>query len=102
MHVIAPNSATPTNLQRIKKAAKWYLCGSSPADNIKNWMLEGGAKGLVFGAIAGGVTGTVLSTPVGGVLGAVAGGVIDGTVGAASRVLWGSAASMACTLAGAY
>jgi hypothetical protein len=64
------------------------LCGSSPANNILNWTLEGAGKGLVVGAVTGGITGTLLGTPVGGVIGAFAGGVVDGAVGGATGVLW--------------
>ena len=68
----------------IKRLAKDYFCGSSPAANVRNWMVEGAAKGVVVGGATGGFTGTVLGTPVGGVIGAVAGGVIDGAVGGAN------------------
>ena len=92
----------PSNFQRFKKAAKWYLCGNSPADNIKNWTLEGGAKGVAVGSIAGGVTGTIFGTPVGGFAGAILGGLVEGTVGAGTGVFAGSAASLACSSFGVY
>jgi hypothetical protein len=99
---VLPGGPPLLTKQQIKQAAKTYLCGSSPADNVKNWMIEGTVKGLVFGAVAGGITGTVVGTPVGSAVGAVTGGVIDGAIGGASGVIWGSIASWACSAAGAY
>ncbi|MFZ0318559.1 MAG: hypothetical protein WAL56_05485 [Candidatus Sulfotelmatobacter sp.] len=89
-------------LAALRQAAKGYLCGSSPANNIRNWTIEGGAKGTAVGAIAGGVTGTVLGTPVGGFFGAILGGLIDGTVTAGGGVFGGSAASVVCSSLGVY
>ena len=85
-----------------KNLAKSYLCGSSPANNIRNWTIEGGIKGAAVGAIAGGVTGTVLGTPVGGFFGAILGGLIDGTVTAGGGVFGGTAASAVCSALGVY
>lgn len=99
---IAPHNSENKNAQRLKKIAEWYLCGRSPADNAKNWMFEGGVKGIVFGVISGGLTGTIFGTPVGGVLGAILGGVTEGTVGAGGGVLYGTAASIGCAALGVY
>lgn len=99
---VIPGGAPPVTVAQLKKIAKSYLCGSSPANNILSWTLEGAGKGLVVGAVTGGITGTLLGTPVGGVIGAFGGGVVDGAVGGATGVLWGSAASLACSLGGSY
>lgn len=96
-------SVVITQLKSIPKVvAKEYFCGSSPADNIKNWTLEGAGKGFVFGTVAGGITGTIFGTPVGGFAGAIAGGVVEGTLGAGAGVFGGSAASLVCSGLGAY
>ena len=86
----------------LKKWTRAYLCGSSPANNVRNWTIEGAVKGAGVGAIAGGVTGTVLGTPVGGFFGAILGGLIDGTVTAGGGVFAGSAASAVCSTLGTY
>jgi hypothetical protein len=62
---VLPGGPPLITKQQIKQAAKAYLCGSSPADNVKNWAAEGTVKGLVFGGAAGAITGTVVGTPVG-------------------------------------
>jgi hypothetical protein len=37
----ANNGNKGTNIPAlIKKEAKWYLCGTSPADNVKSWMFK--------------------------------------------------------------
>jgi len=95
----------PRSMIPARRSSNWlqeYACGSSPANNIRNWTLEGAVKGFVVGAIAGGVTGTVLGTPVGGVVGAIFGGLIDATVTAGGGVFGGAAASMACSSLGMY
>jgi len=91
---------------RVAGTVKWYLCGTSPTNNVENWMLEGAGKGIVFGAVTGGVFGTVLGAGVGDEVtvpvAAFLGGVAEGTVGATAGIIWGTVASGACYAAGVY
>jgi hypothetical protein len=79
---------------KIRRWAKWYLCGSSPAKNVRNWAVEGAGKG----ALVGGVTGFLAGGPVG----AVVMGAADSGVGTFAGLFSGSVASIACGFAGAY
>jgi FlaG/FlaF family flagellin (archaellin) len=104
--VCIPSSAItltgPSADDKTKKLVKAYLCGSSPASNIRNWMLEGAAKGAATGAVGGAITGTIVGTPVGGTAGFFLGGLIGGATTAATGVILGSEASLACSLLGVY
>jgi RHS repeat-associated protein len=93
--ICVPASALPPPGAQdpLKKAIKWYLCGKNAADNIGNYMLEGGTKSAIFGAF----TLTEAGPP-----GVVAGAMIGGTVGIVGGGLVGSGASLACWLGGAY
>jgi hypothetical protein len=93
--ICVPASALPPPGQPdpLNKAFKWYVCGKNAADNIGNYMLEGGTKGAIFGAF----TLTEAGPP-----GVVAGAMIGGTVGIVGGGLVGSGASLACWLGGAY
>jgi outer membrane lipoprotein SlyB len=105
--IIDTNQPPPqSNWSRIAGTVKWYLCGTSPENNIKNWFLEGAAKGFIAGAITGGIAGTILGAGVGDEVtipvAAALGGIAEGTVGASVGIIWGTAASGACYAAGVY
>ena len=93
---------TPFFRLKLETLTKSYLCGSSPANNVRNWFVEGATKGLVFGAVSGGVTGTVFGTPVGGVFGAILGGLTEMTITGTAGLYGGLAATGACSALGMY
>jgi RHS repeat-associated protein len=88
--------------QTIKKFAVWYVCGTSPSENVWHYVEFGALKGLAVGAVIGGVTGAVLGEGVGAVPGAILGGLIEGTVGGTGGLFLGAAASGVCSVAGVY
>jgi RHS repeat-associated protein len=74
-------------------ALKWYLCGTSPANGMKAYTLEGTGKGLILGAIFGSEIGPE------GTLGGAAGGAIEGFF---SGAYVGVVAAQVCQAAGVY
>ena len=90
--------ARPPGPPPIQKWAKWYFCGRNPANNVKNWALEGATKRAVVGAFAGSEGGPPVMF-VTGLAGAGTGGLGGALLGGA---LLGGVASIACGFAGAY
>ena len=95
--------ATPNPLwQKLKHAAVWYMCGSSPVGAVQNWMETGATKGAATGAWAGFGAAGVATFGVGGIPGAALGGFVGGVAGAAGGVIGGGIAAGVCSVAGAY
>jgi hypothetical protein len=106
---IAPNTGGhPDRKSLIQHAkdlwptVKYVVCGSSPRNGLRAWLIEGGTKGALLGAGLGALAGSVLEPGGGTVLGGVAGAAEGAIEGASVAAVGGVVAVTACSAFGLY